>query len=255
MGARGQAMGNATACLSDEWSMLNNVAGLAGIKNNVIAVCYDALPGVPAFSRTAVTAVHPGTISFGVGMYRFGDAVYHEQIVTAGAATSWNHTQVGMKLNYITYAADGLGSKSVWSLSMGGITTLTSFLKVGAHIANINQPWLSKQLDERLPTVLSAGLLFNLGREVVVAVEVEKRINDMATGRLGLEFPIYEKFRSRLGYQLNPQALCGGLGFRLKHFLADYGITYVQSLGMRHQLSLAFTPGTKKQNKQQTKAP
>lgn len=250
MGARGQAMGNATACLSDEWSMLNNVAGLAGTKTNSVAVSYDALPAVPAFRKMGLALAHPGTVACGVGIYRFGDAAYHEQIVAVGAATKWSHTQVGMKLNYISYAADGLGSKSVWSLSMGGITALTSWLMVGAHITNVNQPWLSKQFDERLPTILTAGVLFTLEQQVIVVAEVEKRINDAATGRFGLEFSLHEKFRTRLGFQLNPQALSGGFGFRLRYFQADYSILYNQSLGMRHQASLGFTPkANKRKNK------
>ncbi|MEJ1237706.1 hypothetical protein WBG78_06245 [Chryseolinea sp. T2] len=249
-GARGQGMGNATACLTDEWSMLNNVAGLAGTKRSSIAISYDALPALPALGKMGCTLVHPGKVALGVSLYRFGDEVYHEQIAALGAATKWSHTQVGMKLNLINYAADGMGSKSVWSVSMGAITELTSWLIVGAHITNVNQPWLSKQSDERLPTVLTAGLLFTLEQNVIVATEVEKRINDTATGRAGLEFILHKKVKSRIGFQLNPQALTGGIGFHLRHFSSDYGIVYVQALGLRHQVSLAFTPRLTRKNEQ-----
>lgn len=249
MGARGQAMGNATACLTDEWSMQNNVAGLAGVKANVVGISYDVLPALPAFTRMALTAVRPGIVPVGVGLYRFGDDAYHEQIVAAGAAAKWNHTQVGLKVNYITYAADGMGSRSLWTVSMGGITTLTSRIAVGAHIANVNQPWLSKQYDERLPTILTAGLLFTLDEHVRLATEVEQRINDVAIGRVGLEFSILQRLITRLGLQLKPQALCGGFGFKMRYLTADYSMVYVQSLGMRHQLSLSFRPDLHKPGK------
>lgn len=254
MGARGQAMGNATACLTDEWSMQNNVAGLAGVKANVVGISYDILPALPAFARMALTAVRPAIVTLGVGMYRFGDDAYHEQIVAAGAATKWNHTQVGLKVNYITYAADGMGSRSFWTVSMGGITTLTSKLAVGAHIANVNQPWLSKQYDERLPTILTAGLMFTLDDHVRLAAEVEQRINDVATGRAGLEFSLLGKLTTRLGVQLNPQALSGGLGFRMRYFTADYSAVYLQLPGMRHQLSISFRPGSQKPRKRDSVA-
>lgn len=240
MGARGQAMGTATACLSDEWSVLNNVAGLARAGSGSVALTYDALPALPAFGKTGVAITLPGSVAFGVGLFRFGDDAYNEQIAAAGIATQWNHTSLGAKLNYIRYAADGLGSRSVFSASFGGITRLAPWVTVGAHIANINQPWLSKQYDERLPTTLTAGLLFSLAPQVIVATEVEKRINDVATGRVGLEFGLHEKFTARLGFQLNPQALSGGVGFRPRYFMADYSMMYVQSLGMRHQASVAF---------------
>jgi hypothetical protein len=247
MGARGQAMGNATACLSDEWSMLNNVAGIAKVSSLSLGATYDALPSLPAFSRMGMAATVPGTLAYGIGLYRFGDATYNEQIVAAGMATHWNHTAVGAKVNYIRYAADGLGSKAVFSISLGGITTLTPWLTVGAHISNVNQPWLSKQFDERLPTTLNAGLLFTLAPEVIVTTEIEKRINDVATGRGGLEFTLHKKFVGRLGFQLNPQVLSGGLGFRMRYFLADYSVRYTQALGVQHQASVSFRrPGTSK---------
>jgi hypothetical protein len=240
MGARGQAMGNASACLSDEWSMLNNVAGLATVNSASLALSYDALPALPAFGKMGLTVTVPGTVAFGVGFFRFGDAVFNEQIAAAGIATQWNHTAMGIKVNYIRYAADGLGTRSVFTASAGGITRLAPWVTVGAHISNINQPWLSKQFNERLPTTLIAGLLFSLAPNVMVATEIEKRINDMATGRAGLEFKLYERFTTRLGFQLHPHALSGGFGFKLKYFQADYSMQYVQSFGMRHQASIAF---------------
>ena len=242
MGARGQAMGNASACLSDEWSILNNVAGVAAVNSASLALSYDALPVLPAFRKMGLAITLPGSVACGIGFFRFGDAAYNEQIATAGIATQWNHTSVGMKINYIRYAADGLGTRSVFTASMGGITKLAPWVTVGAHISNINQPWLSKQFNERMPTTLTAGLLFSLTPHVIVATEIEKRINDVATGRAGLEFNLHERLTTRLGLQLHPQALSGGFGFKLKYFLADYSMLYVQSFGMRHQASIAFRP-------------
>lgn len=238
VGARGQAMGNATACLADEWAMLNNVAGLADVTGFSGAVTYDAVPSLPAFGKASMAISVPGTVASGLGVYRFGDDLYNEQIVSAGAATRWNHTALGVKVNYIRYAATGMGAKGAFTASLGGITRLNSWLKVGAYITNINQPWLSRQFDERLPTMLTAGLLFTLSPSAIFTTEVEKRINDKATCRAGIEFRVHQKLFARAGFQLNPQTLSGGLGFHLRYFHADYGIAYTASLGMRHQASL-----------------
>lgn len=253
MGARGQALGNATACLSDEWSMLNNVAGLARRSGAAIGVSYDAVPAVHAFSKMGVTIARPGNVACGVALYRFGDALYNEQIIAAGAATKWNHTSLGMKLNYIRYTADGMGGKSLWSVSLGGITALTPWLTVGAHIANVNQPWLSKQFDERLPTTLTAGVMFTLTPRAIVVTEIEQRINDKATGRLGMEVSVHKKVRARLGLHINPQALSGGLGFQLRHFDLDYSMLYVQTLGSRHQATFTYRLQRKKRSNNTSK--
>jgi hypothetical protein len=240
MGARGQAMGNATTCNADEWSILNNVAGLAETTAPTLAVSYDALPAMPALGKVGLALSLPGTVSYGLGLYRFGDAVYNEQIVTGGVATKWNHTALGLNANYVRYAADGLGSKGVFSISAGGITRVTSWLKVGAHIVNINQPWLSKQYDERLPTTLSLGLLFTLAPQALLVAEVNKRINDVATGHTGLEFMVHKKLTARVGFQINPQSLTGGLGFHLRYFTVDYSMAHTPAFGTRQQASISL---------------
>jgi len=41
--------------------------------------------------------------------------------------------------------------------------------------------------------------------------------------------------------------LSGGLGFRMRYFLADYSVRYTQALGVQHQASVSFRrPGTSK---------
>lgn len=234
-------MGNATVCLSDAWSVLNNVAGITGTKAVTAALSYDAFPVMPAFAKAGIAITLPGTVACAAGFYRFGDDVYSEHVATLGAATKWKHTALGLTVNNIRYAVDGMGSKSAFTVSFGGLSQLAEWITVGAHIANINQPWLSVPSDERLPTVLTAGLLFTLAPEVLVTTAVEKRINDRATGSAGLEFAVYKKFITRLGMQVNPQALSGGLGFSLRYMTADYSILYIPVFGTRHQLSIRFT--------------
>jgi len=247
MGARGQAMGNAVTCASDEWSILNNPAGMAGTSGTTVALGYDALPALPAFGKAGLAiSTSSGTFAFGLGAFRFGDVVYNEQIVSVGAATRWNHTALGVTANYIRYATDGKGNKGMFTVSAGGITQLNSWLRVGARISNINQPWLSKQFDERLPTTLAMGLLFALAANTVFVTEVEKRINDVATGRAGLEFTVQKRLLARVGFQINPQTITGGLGFRLRYFNADYSMAHVPAFGTRHQASITIRIGKSK---------
>jgi hypothetical protein len=233
-------MGNATACLSDEWALFSNVANLAWLKHPSVAMSCDALPAMPAFSKIALSACAPGKVAVGFGLFRFGDAIYNEQVVTLGTAARWNHTAVGMKVNYVRYFADGLGGRSVISVSLGSVTTLAPWVAIGIHITNVNQPFLSKLDDERLPTALTAGLRFTVAPQVIVATELEKQVNDRATWRSGLEFTVHKKFIARTGVNIHPHAACGGLGLVLRRFRADYSMMHVLSFGTRHQASIAY---------------
>ncbi|MCI0750867.1 MAG: hypothetical protein L0Y35_03435, partial [Flammeovirgaceae bacterium] len=74
MGASSKGMGNATACLEGEWSLLNNIGGLASIQNPVIAASFDVHPQLEAANRTAFVFAMPVKIGVaGISAFRFGD--------------------------------------------------------------------------------------------------------------------------------------------------------------------------------------
>ncbi len=240
IGARAQAVGYASACLDDEWSIFNNVAGLGRISHTSISFTYDALPSMSAFNRTALAITWSEKIAAALGFYRFGDDTYQEQLICIGTGRSWKNTSVGIKVNYIRYSITGIGSKNLVSVSMGGMSKLTSKMTVGAHVVNVYQPYISKVDDERMPTILVAGILFRLTDKVTVVTEVEKDFNYKPTWKWGIEYVMHKKFTARTGYNLYPQAAFFGFGFRLRKFLADYGYQFTPFVGSRHQVSIAY---------------
>ena len=74
MGARANGMGYASACLIDEWGLLNNIAGIASIESPTAVFAYDLKPMLPGANRIASAVSWP--VKFGVlggGVFRFGD--------------------------------------------------------------------------------------------------------------------------------------------------------------------------------------
>lgn len=240
MGARGHALGYTSACLADEWSIANNVAGLAKVKNLSAGLSYDLQPSFPAFNKAAFALCLPGKVGVGVGFVRFGDGGYQEQILSAGAGSAIGTTCIGLKVNYIRYVVDGMDDKGVISISIGGMSALTPRLTVGAHIVNINQPFLSKADNERLPTALIAGLMFKLRENMFVVTELEKDLEFSPVWKTGLEYVLDKKFVVRTGFNLYPQAGFFGLGFRLRKFDADYAFQYTPGWGTRHEASICY---------------
>jgi hypothetical protein len=139
--------------LYDEWSLFNNVAGLSRADHLSAGFTYEAHPPLTSFNRLAAVCVVPiktGTLS--AGAFRFGDALYNEQLISCGYANEFGLASLGIKVNYIQYRAEGFGSKGMFSFSFGGIANLTKILAVGAHITNITQGEISADEDERLQT-------------------------------------------------------------------------------------------------------
>lgn len=246
MGARAQGLAFASATLSDEWSAFNNIGGLSKVNHLTAACTYEARPGIAAFNTMAAAVALP--IPFGVtgiGIFRFGDDLYNEQIVTTGFSNTFGLASLGIRLNYIQYHAEGFGNKGVLSLSFGGIATLSPVFSVGAYITNINQPALSED-QERLPTVLTVGVAFKPSDKLLLTAELEKDLEYTPLWKAGLEYAFYKKFWFRTGFNLQPNAAFIGLGFKPEKFRLDYAFMQTSEQGARHQATVAYRLKTKR---------
>lgn len=242
MGARSSGMGHASSCLTDEWSVFNNIGGLAKLTTLSAAFTYDAHPSFSPFNKTAAVFAVPlkkfGTA--GLGIYRFGDKVYSEQILTTGFSSTFGLASLGIKLNYIQYNAAGFGRKGVWSISFGGIAALTPKLSIGAYVINLNQPKISHLDNERLPTILTAGLSFKTSDKTIVTTELTKDLDYKPVWKTGAEYQVYKKFSFRTGFNIHPVSGFFGLGFKPKKFSVDYSYQYRPGIGSRHQATVAY---------------
>jgi hypothetical protein len=239
MGGRANGMGYASSGLFDEWGIFNNIAGIAKIESTTASFAYDLHPSLTGGNRTAAVVAMPTYFGVGgIGVYRFGDNVYNEQIISAGFSNTFGIASLGLKVNYIQYQTEGFGTKGVMSINFGGIAQLTPMLAVGAYITNINQPELNE--FEKLPTKLTAGLSITPTEKINVITELEKDLEYDPTWKAGIEYKFHTKFTARTGYNINPNTAFFGLGFKTKKFNIDYAIQHNVLLSLSHQASVTY---------------
>jgi hypothetical protein len=239
IGARPHGIAYASSTLFDTWSVFNNIAGIAKLEVATAACAYDAHPTLPGANRMAAVFAMPFKIGVaGTGIYRFGDDLYNEHILTAGFSNQFGLAALGAQLNYIQYRTEGFGNKGVWSLNFGGIAELTPHLFVGAYVININQPSISQ--EDKLPTKLVAGIGFKSTEKVFVATEIEKDLDYDPLWKMGLEYKFHPKFCGRTGYNINPNTAYFGFGFKTKKLTIDYALQHSHVLNLSHQASVAY---------------
>lgn len=240
IGARSAALGYASATLSDEWSIHNNVAGLCSRQPDV-AFVYDARPAMPGADRIAAAISVPvfnGTA--GLGSFRFGDELYSESVISAGYANRFGLASLGLRLNYIQYHASGYGTKSAIAVSFGGIAHLTPSLQVGAYATNLNQPMVSINNKERLPTSLIAGIGFKPSGKVLLVIEILKDIAFDPTIKLGVEYEFAKSMKFRTACNLHPGAAFIGLGYSIRKIKIDYALQYNYTMSASQQASVCY---------------
>jgi hypothetical protein len=242
MGARSMGMAYASSCLHDEWAMLNNPAGLSVLKNVTSAFSYNAYPSFKTFNRMTATLSVPVKVGVaGVSVFRFGDNLYNEQIVSAGFANKFGLASLGLQVNYIQYEAQGFGNTGVVTVNMGGIATLTPQLMIGAHVTNVNQPKITSTDDrEYVPTILSAGIAVKPSEKLLLCSEIEKDLRRKTKFKGGVEYTPFKKFSIRTGVDLNPDAGFIGFGIRPRRLVIDYALEYNLLIGINHQATVSY---------------
>jgi hypothetical protein len=247
MGARSSGLSHASSCLKDEWSLFNNVAGLADLKKTAASFTYDTQPGFAPFNKMASVfsmPISPGVAA--VGFFRFGDELYNEQVLTIGFANTYGLASLGVKVNYIQYTASGFGSKGVFSVSFGGIAKVAEKISVGAHVININQPDISKNENEKLPTILVLGIGAQITTQAFFATELEKDLDHPLKWKTGIEYKPFKNFAARTGFSINPGMLFFGFGFHKTKFSLDYAYQHNFVIGSRHQATVGYFFGRRR---------
>jgi hypothetical protein len=231
-------MGYASSAYADTWSIFNNVAGLGRVKQFSSSLAYEIQQNLVDANRMALSIASPSSIgSFGLGIFRFGNEIYNEHLVSLAAANQIGNTALGIKTNYVQYRSEGFGTSSALSVDFGGLTQITPRLFIGAYINNLTQSRISMTDGERLPTKLVAGFGYRASDGVFIGTELEKDIDYEATWRSGLEYTLYKRVFFRTGFNLNPTAAYFGLGVQKKRLKFDYAIKFNKGLGLAYQIS------------------
>jgi len=245
VGARAWGLANATIARSDYYSIGNNVAGLGGIKTAAIFSTYNSHYNFDGINTLGVGAVMPLSEDLGLGLsiQRFGDKVYNQIAVGAGAGHHIGRFSLGLKLNYLQTAINSSAinfSKKAFVLEFGGIVMISSKLYFGAHMYNVTQSSYFDVLEETIDTSLRTGFLYKPSKIVEFSAEIEKMTDHPATLRIGLEYEILKKFFVRTGINSKPQTNHFGVGFKGNQFHLDYAMHTHPQLGWSHHFSLAY---------------
>ncbi|WP_439880246.1 hypothetical protein ACSX1A_13905 [Pontibacter sp. MBLB2868] len=242
LGARAAGLGNASVTLSDLWAVHNNIAGITGVKELQAGTYAENRSGVKAFTTVALAGVYPTRYgSYGVSLSTFGDQLFRQQHAGLGIAHKLGQFSIGAKVDVWQIAVKGYGSQKALAFSVGGQAEIVPQLHFGAYAYNLNQAKLATFEDERLPTVMKAGLSYSPYRKLLLAVETEKNIDYDATFKGGIEYQILEdKFTLRSGFISKTNTLTFGAGFKARLLLIDYAFGNATPLGNSHHLSVAY---------------
>lgn len=231
--------------------MGNNVAGLGQLTQPSVGFYAENRYLSPAFNTVALVAAMPlgnnapekpprhGVIGFEA--QRFGDKLYAEQRLGVGYGYRGGQVSVGGRLDVLQVSILGLGSRRVVAASLGGQAELIpGRLVFGGYLYNLTQARLAAYEDERVPTVLKAGLSYRPTDKLLLNVEAEKDVEQAADFKAGLEYQLLETLALRAGFASLTEQTTAGIGFKAGQVQIDYAAAWQATLGLSQHVGVSL---------------
>lgn len=243
MGARQAGMGYANLTLIDPWCARGNQAGLAGLEHAVAGVFYQQHWLAPELAMQGVVFAAPlgkGTIAGSAS--NFGFDLYRQQGAGLAYAMRFGEgLRAGVQLDYVgVQLGEGYGSRSTMVAQFGVQARLNDALWVGAHLYNPSRSELGGRYEEKIPTVLRAGMGYTFSEQLIMSLAIEKDIDLDERVSAGIEYHPVKALYLRTGVATGPVIGTFGAGVRTGKLDIDLAVAVRSLLGATPQIGINY---------------
>lgn len=245
IGSRSAGVANAALSYNDVWSLWQNQAGIATLKQITIGTFYEDKFLIPDLALEAFGIVVPLKKDLGVFGFSYtgyGNPYYNEKKAGLAYAKSFGEIiSFAIQLDYLNiYISNGYGSHNSFVAEAGLQAKILPELILSAHIYNPSRATLSKYDNETIPSILRVGLAYNFSDRVICSIETEKDVTQQANLKAGIEYHAAKPFYIRTGISTNPVTDAFGFGLIMQGFQMDISETIYQQLGSSPTITLTY---------------
>jgi hypothetical protein len=236
-------MSHAGVMLSDQWSGLENPAGLAGLRKTAAGVCYSSYYMVSQVGTGAASfALTSRTGNFGVHLMSFGYSSFRQKLASLCYGRNLGKKlRAGVGIHYLRInQAAGYGNLYAVIPSLGLQVIPVEGVIFGIHIYNPAGQEYSPAGYLEIPAGWQAGTGISFGKEVLLCIETEKNRHDPIRCYGGFEVSIFEKISIRVGLSSGIQnEISFGIGFHNQSLQVDMAATRHPALGFSPAVGLS----------------
>ncbi|NEU07228.1 hypothetical protein GZH53_02785 [Flavihumibacter sp. R14] len=241
-GARFTGMASTGVSISDIWSIQENQAGIASVRKFCIALGFARpFTGYDLRSHSAAFILPVDNNVLGVSLQKYGTTAFEYQRLGLTYAKSFG-TQffAAMTINYHHLAIENYGRTQAYSIETGVQYKKGNNLSLGAHLSNPGFSSFQNDWNSVGPTRFLLGASYNVSRKLLLAMSLDKVINEKADIKTGLEYKIIELLALRGGFSANPFKQYAGFGVNHKALNMDVSISSQPIVGYSPQISLSY---------------
>lgn len=232
----------------DLFSVTSNQASLAQIKNISAGVYGEKrflLAETNMYSAIVAAPTKDGNFAFQADYFGFKN--YNEsQLGIAYARSVGKNLDLGIKFNYYSFRIPGFESSSTVNFEIGAIAHLTDKLNAGIHFYNPVGGKLSKTENDRLTSIYSFGLGYEVSDIFLISSEIIKADDLPVNVNVAMEYDFAEQFFARFGIASQNGSPFAGAGVCWENFRLDVSASYHPQLGLSPGLMLIMNLKKKK---------
>lgn len=243
-GSRASGMGGVSVAITDLWSLQNNPAGTAWLGGFTAGISFDNRFLLKETCNAVAGLAWPikaGT--FGIGISRYGSALYNETKVGLSFARKFGkHFSAGVIIDYQRVGLTELyGSRNLFSFEVGLLYRSGGNLTIGLHLVNPIPVTILAETGEKLPTALRIGISHQFSPVLLAGIEVEKDLCNKPIIRAGGEYRFIKPATVRIGMSTNPMLFNFGFGIQLGGLQIDIATEYHLVLGFSPNAALVWS--------------
>ncbi|MCC6289189.1 MAG: hypothetical protein IT249_15020 [Chitinophagaceae bacterium] len=235
---------------SDVFSINNNIAALATVKNFSAAVYGEKrfmLSALGLYSAVLATSTSSGNFSLSANYY--GYAAYNESEISIGYGRKLSDkVDIGVKFNYFSLLIPSYGKAAAFNFDAGAVFHITEQLHSGINIYNPLSSKLGKHTAEKLMPVYKAGLGYDFSASFFTGVEVIKEQGGATGIHASFQYKPITQIFARAGIVTSNHLWYAGIGYLFKDLRVDITVSMHQQLGISPGILLLYT--IKKQEKE-----
>lgn len=242
LSARYTFIGTYSKNVTDAFSGTVNQASLAQVKYTTAGVYAERRFLLKELSNFSAAIALPSKLGgFGIAARYFGAENFNTSQLGLGYGRKLHDKiDIGVQFNYNMIKLSGYGSGSAVNFEAGLLLHLTSQLHMGLHAYNPVGGKFGKMTNEKLASVYTAGLGYEVSSILLISTEISKQEDQPVNITAGMQYIFAEHFFVRGGIAGLTGHYFGGVGMAWKKMRLDVVSSWQGQLGFTPALVLLF---------------
>ena len=242
IGARAWSLGGSSTAESNVFSVNNNMASSAELKEYQIGINNQTRFSIKELNLINSSFLIPTKIfHVGASINHFGYDKYNQQNISFGIAKKLNNNfNLGITLNYLTINIAEQENTGALTGSLSAFYKINKNFQLGVLLFNPTLSNYSINGYGKINTFGRIGVKYQVNKSVYLIGDLDKTIEQETILRGGINYALHPNFDLSLGYANNPNYLTFGFNAKIKQMDLAFAASIHEILGFTPHIGLIF---------------